>query len=513
MPDADATYDVLIVGGGTAGSVLASRLSEDPGARVCLVEAGGAVADPDAADPLRWPLLQGRAYDWQYRTLPQPGTAGRVHAWPRGRALGGSSLINAMAHVRGHPDDFDRWGQPGWGFADLFPYFLRSEHWTGPPSPWHATGGPIHLQQALPSHPLAEAYRAAAEGLGHAPLPDHNGARLAGPTANTLTIKDGRRQSAADAYLPAAVLARANLTLRAGTAVAALDVQGRRCLGVTLADGMRLAAGRVVLAAGAIGSPLLLLRAGIGPAAELEHLGIAVRADLPGVGRNLQDHLLSGGNLYRARRPLPPSRWQHSESLLYLPHGPGPAPGLALACVVVPVVTECFQAPPPGEAWTLMFGFTHPRSRGRLRLASADPGAPPLIDPCYLSAEADRAAYLAALDAAQAVGGSPALADWNGGELLPGPGCRTRAERLAFLERAAYTHHHPVGTCRMGHDADAVVGPDLALHGFEGLSVADASVFPSITTGPVNAAIIALAERAADLLAVRPPLTPFLPAG
>lgn len=511
MADARATYDFLIVGGGTAGSVLAARLSEDPRVRVCLVEAGGPVTDPDAANPLMWPLLQGRAYDWQYATVPQAGTAGRMHAWPRGRALGGSSLINAMAHVRGHPDDFDRWGQPGWGFADLFPYFLKSEHWTGPPSSWHAAGGPVYLQQALPSHPLAEAYRAAAVGLGHAPLADHNGARLVGPTANTLTIKEGRRQSTADAYLAASVLARANLTLRAGAAVAALDFSGRRCLGLALTDGTRLAAGQVVLAAGAIGSPLLLLRAGIGPAAELAALGIPVRADLPGVGRNLQDHLLSGGNLYRARRPVPPSRWQHSESLLYLPHGSGPAPGIALACVVVPVVTECFQAPPLGEAWTLMFGFTHPESRGSLRLASADPRVAPLIDPRYLSEAADREAYLAALEAAQAVGASPALADWNGGEILPGPGCRTRAERLAFLEQAAYTHHHPVGTCRMGGDPEAVVGADLALRGFEGLSVVDASVFPTITTGPVNAAIIALAERAADLLAGRPPLTPRVP--
>jgi len=231
---------------------------------------------------------------------------------------------------------------------------------------------------------------------------------------------------------------------------------------------------------------------------------------LPGVGCNLQDHLLSGGNLYRARRPLPPSRWQHSESLLYLPHGDDPAPGLALACVVVPVTTERFT-PPPGEAYTIMFGFTHPASRGRIRLRSADPRDPPLIDPRYLAEAADREAYLAALEAAQALGASAAFAAWRAAEILPGPGCVTRRERLRFLEEAACTHHHPVGTCRMGDDAGAVVDAGLAVRGLEGLSVVDASVFPSITTGPVNAAIIALAERAADLLVGRAVLEARVP--
>ncbi|HEX6103048.1 MAG TPA: GMC family oxidoreductase N-terminal domain-containing protein, partial [Alphaproteobacteria bacterium] len=181
-------YDDLIIGGGTAGVVLAARLSEDAERRVCLIEAGGPASDePDIADPLKWPALQGRAIDWRYATVPQAGTAGRVHPWPRGRVLGGSSAINAMAHVRSHPSDFDRWGLPGWGFADLFPYFLKSEHWTGARTSWHGTGGPVHLIQPDPPHPLVSAFHASAQARGLGSIPDHNGSRMAGATVNTLT--------------------------------------------------------------------------------------------------------------------------------------------------------------------------------------------------------------------------------------------------------------------------------------------------------------------------------------
>ncbi|MFO1067808.1 MAG: GMC family oxidoreductase N-terminal domain-containing protein [Geminicoccaceae bacterium] len=498
-------FDVVVVGAGTAGCVVAARLSEDPALRVALVEAGTAETDPDIADPARWPFLAGRSYDWGYVTVPQAGTAGRVHPWPRGRLLGGSSCLNAMGHVRGHPDDFAAWAEVAgarWSYAGLLPGFRRSERFTGNGvMAAHGQDGPLAVR--LPDaevSPLVRAYMAAGEELGAPRLGDHNSGPMTGTAANQLTVADGRRVSAADAYLTPA-LGRPNLTVLTGVAVERLVVDGNRATRLLVRRDGRAEAidgAAIVLCAGAVATPLLLMRSGIGDPAGLAAADVAVRLPLPGVGGNLHDHLLGQGNLYRARRPVPPSRLQHSESLMYL-HADDPAradgsPDMVLACVVLPVVSEQFTAPPAGEAYTLLFGVTHPTSRGRLALTGPSLADPPLIDPAYLQTEHDRRQFRAALRVARAVGQARPLDAWRDAELLPGPDVTDDGALDAFIARAAGTHHHPVGTCRMGGDADAVVDGDLRLHGLDNVHVVDASVIPRITAGPVNAAVTAIAE-------------------
>jgi pyridoxine 4-oxidase len=504
-------FDVLIVGAGSAGCVLAARFSEDPDVSVCLVEAGVKAADPDIADPRQWPFLGGRTYDWGYRTTPQPWTGGRVHDWPRGRLLGGSSCINAMAHVRGHPDDFNAWAAaagPRWCYESLLPAFRRSESFSEGGSALHGAEGPLPVM--LPSaeiHPLVAAYIEAGVSIGAPRLAEHNGGPLAGVAPNQLTIRDGRRVSAADAYLTPN-FTRANLTVVTDGLVERLVIEGGRVAGARVRREGRdelLHADVVVLSAGAIGSPLLLMRSGIGDPEELKEAGVDCRLGLRGVGHNLHDHLLAAGLVFSARQPVAPSRLQHSESLMYLhshrPSRADGAPDTAIACVVLPVVTERFARPEVGRAYTLMCGVTHPKSRGSVRLGGPDSDDPPIIDPAYLSDERDRHAFRDSLRLAREIGHAPPLDVWRDSEILPGPHVRSDAAVDAFLADAAMTHHHPVGACQMGSDDRAVVDGGLRVRGFDNLYVVDASVIPTITTGPVNAAVTAIAEHWVDTCA------------
>ncbi len=508
--------DLLIIGAGSAGCVLAARLSS-VGLRILLIEAGGEPTDPRIADPAAWGLLQGTAVDWAYQTVPQPGIAGRIHPCPRGRVVGGSSAIHAMGHMRGHPSDIDAWaaaGATGWDWAALRPYFERSETSPFAPEPGYGGSGPMHLMQPPTPHPLSLAHIQAGIDVGLSPIRDHNGPCMTGPTLNTMTIHDGKRLSVADAYLTAEVRARPNLSVQTGIEVDRLtfDADGSTNGIVGRREGQQVtlnARAGVVLAAGSIGSPAILMRSGVGPAATLSELGISLRRDLPGVGRNLQDHLLSAGNVYTARKSVPPTGTQHSEALTYIAaidSASGAAPELVVGICTLPIVSDGLVPPDPpvpnGEGYTIMFGITHPRSRGSMTLTSADPSVPPQIDPCYLTSSEDRNHFVQAMDWARRIGGAPGYDAWRGEEVFPDAhDVEGDAAKLAFIERAAITHHHPIGTCRMGSDPNAVVWPDLSVFGVPGLYVVDGSILPTLTTGPVNAAILAVAERASDILA------------
>ena len=502
----------LVIGGGSAGCVLARRLSDDLSVKVTLLEAGVANSHSVLKDPKQWPFLANTEFDWGFNTMPQEYTNWRSHRWPRGRVLGGSSSINAMAHVRGHLDDFDSWeanGCLGWGYADLLPYFVRSETSPYSESPYHGTQGPLQLIQPDDPHPVTRCFMAAIEDQGYEPIDEHNGQFMIGPTLNTMTIVNNQRLSVADAYL-APILPRDNLEILDQCLVDKLLIdKDNRCIGVTYIRHNKqhhvYADNGVILCSGTIGSPQILLRSGIGAADHLETLSIKPRVNLPGVGKNLHDHCLGAGNVYESRRSLPQSKYQHSESLFYLDSDNATsAPDLVFACVTLPVVTEQFETPNFDSAYTLLYGVTSPESRGFIRLQSADPYAPPIIDPQYLSTSKDRDRFLEALDFARDIGGSKMFTDWRKREHLPGPKIRSKTRRRDFNRAAAYTHHHPVGTCRMGVDSEAVISPDLSVYGTENLFIVDGSIIPKITTGPTNAAIVAMAEKASDILLERP---------
>ncbi|GAA3177578.1 GMC family oxidoreductase [Nonomuraea roseoviolacea] len=508
-------YDYVIVGAGSAGCVLAGRLSADPGVSVALVEAGGQDDKLEIRMPAAFNKLFKTAYDWNYTTAKQSEMSGRELYWPRGRVVGGSSSINAQMWVRGGRLDYDQWGVPGWSYDEVLPYFRRAEHREGGNAGGvYGTDGPLYVSELRSPNVTTAAFLQACDELGLTRLPELNGPSNEGYSPTPVNQHRGRRWSAADAYLRPA-LKRPNLTLVTGATVDRVLFDGRRAVGIEHDGGAQLRARReVILAAGAIGSPYLLMRSGVGAAAELRDAGVPVVRDLPEVGKNLQDHL-SSGVIVRCRQPVTLSKAESVSNLLrYLVLRSGmlttnvgeavafvrtspeePAPDIELIFAPGPFVDHGLT-PPTGHAMTVGVVLLQPESRGRVGLNGRDV----VVDPGYLTREADLRRMVAGLKTAKQIFATSAMRPYADGPMPPYDGPESDEELARWVRERGETLYHPVGTCRMGVDDASVVDPELRVRGVEGLRVADASIMPTLNRGHTHAPAIMIGEKAADLL-------------
>ncbi len=515
--------DVIVVGAGSAGAAVAGRLTEDPDISVLLLEAGPSDRVKEVAIPAAFSKLFRTERDWAYETEPQAELDGRRLFWPRGKMLGGSSSMNAMMWVRGVPEDYDAWaaaGAAGWAYEDVLPFFRRIENAQRTDGRHVGEGGPLPIEDQRDPNPTTSAFVEACVRAGFRRNPNANAGDNEGVDFAQVTQRRGRRASAAWAYLRPA-MRRPNLEVVTDALVTRVVIESGRAVGVRYRrnDTEHHAQAReVVLSGGTVNSPQLLALSGIGPRGDLEALGIEVVTDLPGVGRNLSDHLVAGfvvgtdrtdtlvsaeslGNLVRyllARRG--PLTSNVGEAHAFFRSDPSlDAPDLELLFAPVPFLDHG-ATDPPGHGFTLGTILLQPRSRGTIRLRAADPSVPPAIDPAYLSDPEDLRILVSGLRRAQEVLGTEPLAAMVAGPMRPEALPRTDADREAVVRRHAETLYHPVGTCAMGTGADAVVDPELRVHGIEGLRVADASVMPTLNRGHTNAPAIMIGERAADFV-------------
>jgi choline dehydrogenase len=499
------SYDFIVVGAGTAGCVIAARLSGDEDARVLLLEAGSQDPSPAVAVPPAWPSLLGTSADWADTTVPQAAT-GRSVPWPRGRGLGGSSAINGMNFVRGHRGSYDAWvtaGAKGWGFEDLLPFFRRSENAEGRNPAIRGIAGPLTVGPATSRHPIAQAGVAAAADVGYRRAVDLSSGLEEGFGWCDLNIVAGQRQSAADAYLTPA-LGRPNLRVVTEALVHRLKLDAGRCIGVEYSVGTELfsvgCSGEVVVTAGTVGSAQLLMLSGIGPRAHLNDVGVGVVVDLPGVGANLHDHPMSG-IVYRSAQPVPAGVNNHGEAMgLIRSSAAIDTVDLQIMFVDVPLREDALPGPDLGAGYTVVVALMLPHSRGSVRLADPAPDTAPVIDPNYYAEPHDLDAVAAGLRAARKIGGASALDRWRGEEALPGLEVQGEESMRAYARSNLRSYSHYAGTCRIGLDEEGVVDTDLRVHGISGLRVADASVMPSPISANTNATVYAIAERAAALI-------------
>jgi choline dehydrogenase len=518
------SFDYIIVGAGSAGCVLANRLTEDGTTKVLLIEAGCQDTDTQIHIPAAFSKLFYTKHDWAYFTEPQPHVNNRKMFWPRGKMLGGCSSINAMIYIRGNRRDYDRWrdmGCEGWGFDDVLPYFKKSENQERGASEYHGVGGPLNVADQLHINPMSRAFVEAANQTGIPETADFNDAEQDGVGYYQVNQKGGRRHSCAAAFIKPA-LARQNLTIETDALTTSILIENGRAVGVKYHQGGQeheaRADGEVLLCGGAVNSPQVLMLSGIGPADHLQEHGIPVLADLPGVGKNLQDHLIIAVG-YTSKQAVSLIKAESFASLMrYLLFKSGPltsnvaeAGGFVKTRDDVPWANLQFhfapglfldhgQTPAPDHGFGLGPTLLYPESRGTITLRSADPSDPPIIDPHYLEADADMQVLVEGIKLGEAICQAKAFDPFRGDRMFPPPGADDDEGIRAHIRNMTETLYHPVGTCKMGRDDMAVVDLNLKVHGVEGLRVIDASVMPAIVGGNTHAPTVMIAEKAADLI-------------
>ena len=529
MSQTDQQYDYIIVGAGSAGCVVANRLSADPGNRVLLLEAGGSDFNPWIHIPVGYfKTMHNPATDWCYLTEPDPGIAGRRLQWPRGKVLGGSSSLNGLLYVRGQPEDYDRWaalGNPGWSFEEVLPYFKKSEDQERGADEYHGVGGPLKVSDLRLRRPIAEFFIQAATQVGIPLNADYNGEKQEGVGYFQQTAHKGFRWSTAKGFLRPA-RKRANLTVMTKAQTTRILFDGDTAVGIEYRKGGRLhsvhARREVILSAGAIGSPQILQLSGVGPKALLDRVGVPLIKDLPGVGQNLQDHLQIRLVFKTSQRTLNDEVnnifKQGWVGLQYVLTRTGP---LTLAASQVAIFTKSnpdvdrpdiqfhmqpLSADKPGDGAHKFSAFTssvcqlRPHSRGYLEIRSSDPLEHPAIHPNYLSDERDHQVAVDSIKVARRIAEAPALAPHIIDEYVPGRQYQSDEELLEAARKHSQTIYHPTSTCKMGHDELAVVDERLRVHGVTNLRVVDASIMPEITSGNTNAPTIMIAEKASDMI-------------